>query len=99
MAEELTERQGDALVALYRYIASHNGVSPSMDDLAGKTKVKSRSTIRTHLDALEARGMIASSRHPTSGERFPRTLRITERGRKVCESIILASSSTRGKSK
>jgi SOS-response transcriptional repressor LexA len=95
--DPLTRRQGDALIALYKYVKAH-GVSPSLDQLAVLIEVNSRSVIVSHMNTLEAHGMVGSQRHPETGHRYPRTWKLTERGRKWCVDT-LALISRRGRPK
>jgi len=83
--EELTDRQGDALRALYGYVKTY-GVPPSLEDMAAKLGVATRSVAVAHMNALEKRGMVTSIRDPHTGHRYARTWRITERGMAWCKS-------------
>lgn len=54
----LTRHQSNALVFIGNYLSTHNGRSPSLDEIGNELGLKSRSLVHALVKRLEARGHI-----------------------------------------
>ncbi len=59
----LTKRMADTLYFIADYQATHDGVSPSLDDIAAGIGIKSKSSAHRMIHELEARGFIRQMPH------------------------------------
>lgn len=67
-----TKRQAEALAFILRYKAEHDGLSPTVREIAEAMGATSTGQIARFLDALEQRGHITRSKH------LPRSITVIE---------------------
>ena len=81
--QNLTKKQKEVLDYISLYI-SENGISPTIEELRKKLKLKAVSTVHGHLNSLEQKGYVSRDAHSSS-----RNISLTKTTKQILEIPIL----------